>query len=167
MPHRHPDPRSLLKRFTLTAMRAMERAVEKAQTARKRTCDIENMVLELCSPPCDEVEALLRHCGLPRQTLADAAAVAVAKQESNSKISRPEFTEELFDWYTTAWHVASLELEATTIRTGHLIVPLLERREYLGRFIAEIQDDWSRKAKAEFNSLLAGSPEASEPHYGA
>ncbi len=152
------DPRALVRRLTPTARRHLERAVTAAALAQHGALMPEHVLRAMAADESGDVALLLTR-DERIEVLADTerhlARATVAAP-------RPALSDALIAWLERAWLVASIEWHDESIRTGALLVALLElsaQRTDALPSLAQVSIDRVRAARTE---VLAKSAEADE-----
>ncbi len=161
------EPKTLVRRLSRPATRALEAAVGAAATAGHYEIGIEHMLIAMLSDETGEPARILDHHQCDRRGLITQLERAM-RGFRNGHTGRPTFSESLFQWIEDAWLVGSLELGDTRVRTGVLFAQLLRRRHrYLDDGYAELEAIPTGALIKELPSILEGSPEATEAGGGA
>lgn len=168
------EPKTLIRRLTPTATRALEAAAGKANSGQYYEIVVEHMLFALAEPEEGDVARILHHYGQDRQRfLARISRVLERMRTGNS--GRPVFSETLFQWFEDAWVVSSLELGAQRLRSGALFLQFVSTP---GRYSAEVFPELDAISPSELKKELADivapskesleiGPEASSTGQGA
>src|SRR5262245_31477016 len=110
-------PKSLIRRLTSPATRALEAAVGRAVSAQAYEVGFEYVLLALIEADDGEASRLLQAFDQDRVRLS-ARVTRVLEQQRSGNPGRPVFSESVFRWFEDAWLIASLELEHIKLRSG-------------------------------------------------
>ncbi|MCX4240748.1 hypothetical protein [Paraliomyxa miuraensis] len=121
-----PTPKKLIQRLDSTAMMALERAVGEANRLGVLEVGPELMVIELLAGGTSGASRLVEAAGSSCDELLEPLRSAVATTATTPG-RRPIFAASLFDWFTDAWLLASIELGESKIEAAHLTFLWLTR----------------------------------------
>jgi len=158
----HADPKTLVRRLSPPAVRALEAAVGAAASAGHFEITIEHVVHQLLGGETGEVALLLAHLRCDRASLAGQFARKL-NAIRGGHTGKPSFSESVFEWFEEAWMLGSLEFGDTRIRTGVLFAQLLRRTgRYLDETPAELEGLVTSALLQELPLVLAQSTEIGE-----
>ncbi|MBN8614241.1 MAG: type VI secretion system ATPase TssH [Deltaproteobacteria bacterium] len=156
------EAKTLVRRLTKPATRALEGAIGAAASAGHYEITVEHLLVQLLSDDKGETAHILEHYKADRRAALTQLERVVRAQRSGHT-GRPTFSETLFQLIEEAWVVGSLELGDDKIRTGVIFAQVLRR---LGRFLddghTELEAIPSASVVRELPTILAGSAEATE-----
>jgi type VI secretion system protein VasG len=156
------EARSLVRKLTPTATRALEAAVGRAAQGGYYELTVEHLLSSLLEPDEGDVALLLQHHGTDRRRLAGAVERSLSGMKTGNP-GRPVISDSVFHWLEDAWLTASVELSAEKLRTGHLLLQLAIRSgRYTGESFTELEQLDASAMKADLAEVLAKSPEAGE-----
>ena len=118
--------RDLVGRLAPSSRKSLERAVNACVLATHFAVELEHVMLELLRPPCQDWQAIFRTYEI------DAAAVEADLTKGLNGLPRgngrtPSFRPLLAEAMQEAWMVASIGLGASSVRSGALLLGILQR----------------------------------------
>jgi type VI secretion system protein VasG len=156
------EPKSLVRKLTATATRALEAAVGRAASGGYGEITVEHLLATLLEPDEGDVARILHNWNVDRKRLS-ACAERDLQRLRTGQSGRPVVSERVFTWLEDAWLTASVELRATSLRTGHLLYQLLARPDrYMGEPWPELEALPLAELKRDFEVVVAPSPESVE-----
>ena len=154
--------KALVRKLTPTATRALEAAVGRAAGAGASEIVVEHLLVQLLEPDEGDVARIFHNWNVDRKKLAARVERELQRMKTGSQ-GRPVISENVFNWLEEAWLLASVELGATSLRTGHLLLQLVARPDrYTGEAYPEIEELKLDQVKADLDVVLAPSPESIE-----
>src|SRR5512138_1048108 len=117
------EPRSLVRKLTPTATRALEAAVGRAAQGGYYEIVVEHLLAAVLEPDEGDVARIFHNWNVDRRRLATRLERALARMKQGNP-GRPVISEGVFNWIEDAWLLASVELGALKLRTGHLLLQL-------------------------------------------
>ena len=114
------EPKTIIRRLTPTAYKALEAAVSRAGNARAYEVTVEHMLLELADKEDGDLARILHQYDQDRGKLV-ARLQKVLDRMRVGNAGKPMFSESLFQWFEESWTVASLETDSNKHRTGALV----------------------------------------------
>lgn len=118
--------RDLVARLAPSSRKSLERAVNACVLATHFAVELEHVMLELLRPPCQDWHAILRSYEIdPAAVEADLAKSLAALPRGNSRT--PSFRPLLAEALQEAWMIASIGLGAVSVRSGALLLGILQR----------------------------------------
>lgn len=155
------DPKRLVKCLTPSATRMMEAAVGRAASSQHAEVSVEHLLLQVVGDAETEGWQLLRGIDRNPERLRNAIETILERRRTTS--SRPVFSETLFRWMEDAWLLASVELGESRLRSGVLLLQLLQHPgRYTAESFGEIEDVEAEHLKTKLDELLGASGEAIE-----
>ncbi|HEY6004390.1 MAG TPA: AAA family ATPase, partial [Anaeromyxobacter sp.] len=155
-------PKSLVRKLTHTATRALEAAVGRAAGAEAHEITVEHLLVQLLEPDEGDVARLFHNWNVDRKKLAARVERELQRMKTGNP-GRPVISENVFNWIEDAWLLASVELGASSLRTGHLLLQLLARPDrYTGDPCSELEAFPLAEVKRDLDVVLAPSPESIE-----
>jgi type VI secretion system protein VasG len=156
------QPKALIRKLTPTATRSLEAAVGRAASGGFYEIAVEHLLASLLGPDEGDVARLLHNYGVDRQRLVARAERDVQRLKTGNA-GRPVISERVFAWLEDAWLTASVELGATGLRTGHLLLQILERPDrYMADAWPELESIPRDEMRRDFDVLVGPSPETLE-----
>jgi type VI secretion system protein VasG len=156
------EAKSLVRKLTPTATRALEAAVGRAAQGGYYELTVEHFLASLLEPDEGDVALMLQQHGADRRRLASRVERTLSDMKTGNP-GRPVISEGVFNWLEDAWLAASVELGALKLRTGHLLLQLAARPDrYTGEAYPEVENLDVDAVKRDLAELLARSPEAAE-----
>jgi type VI secretion system protein VasG len=154
--------KSLVRKLTPTATRALEAAVGRAAGAGAHEIVVEHLLVQLLEPDEGDVARIFHNWNVDRKKLAARVERELQRMKTGNP-GRPVISENVFNWLEDAWLLASVELGASSLRTGHLLLQLVARPDrYTGEAYAEVEELKLDQVKADLDVVLAPSPESIE-----
>jgi type VI secretion system protein VasG len=118
--------RDLVARLAPSSRKSLERAVNACVLATHFAVELEHVMLELLRPPCQDWQAILRSYEIdPAAVEADLTKALAALPRGNSRT--PSFRPLLAEAMQEAWMIASIGLGAVSVRSGALLLGILQR----------------------------------------
>jgi type VI secretion system protein VasG len=155
-------PKSLVRKLTPTATRALEAAVGRAAGAGAHEIVVEHLLVQLLEPDEGDVARILHNWNVDRKKLAARVERALQRMRTGNP-GRPVISENVFNWIEDAWLLGSVELGASSLRTGHLLLQLAARQDrYVGEAYSELDALPLDEVKRDLDVVLAPSPESVE-----
>ncbi len=156
------EARALVRKLTPTATRALEAAVGRAAGAGFYEITVEHLLAQLLEPDEGDVARLFHNWSVDRKKLASRVERELQRMKTGNP-GRPVISESVFGWMEDAWVVASVELGATSLRSGHLVLQLLAKPDrYTGEAYPELEAFRLDEVKRDLDVVLAPSPESVE-----
>ncbi|HYD41571.1 MAG TPA: type VI secretion system ATPase TssH [Anaeromyxobacter sp.] len=156
------EAKSLVRKLTPTATRHLEAAVGRAAQGGYYELTVEHLLASMLEPDEGDVALLLQQHGADRVRLAGTIERTLSGMKSGNP-GRPVISESVFNWLEDAWLMASVELGAQKLRSGHLLVQLAARPDrYTGESYAEIEGLDADVMKRDLADVLAKSHEHAE-----
>ncbi|QGZ64852.1 type VI secretion system ATPase TssH [Paraburkholderia acidisoli] len=119
------DIRTLLSRLNPECKHAMEQAAQLCVRQTNYNVDVEHLLLTLLESDAPDLQAILAHFGLKPQTLTTQLQKAVdAFKRGNGRT--PALSPNLSPLFQEAWLLSSMLLGEQQIRSGTLVLALLE-----------------------------------------
>jgi type VI secretion system protein VasG len=156
------DAKSLVRKLTPTATRLLEAAVGRAAQGGFYEIAVEHLLEAMLEPDDGDAARILANWNADRKRLHARVEVDLRRlRQGNS--GRPVISESVFNWIEDAWLLASVELGALKLRSGHLLVQLAARPDrYLGQGYAELEALPLAELRRDLAEVLAPSPESAE-----
>src|SRR5215208_3012680 len=156
--------KSLVSRLSETGRRQLEAAAGLTVSRTHYNVEIEHLLLKLIEPPGSDIALILKRRTIDPGRASDELNRALEKLRTGNARA-PSLSPDIVTWLREAWILASLESQANTIRSGHLLAALIAD-ESLSRIV---RDSCPSIAKLgtdgimpDFAELTAGSDEARE-----
>jgi len=156
------EPKALVRKLTPTATRALEAAVGRAASGSFYEITVEHLLSTLLEPDEGDVARVLHHWSVDRARLRARVDRELTRMKTGNA-GRPVISELVFHWLQDAWLLASVELGATHLRTGHLLLQLVaEPDRYTGERYPELDELKLPELRRDLDEVLAPSPESLE-----
>ncbi len=156
------EPKALIRKLTPSATRLLEAAVGRAASGGYDEIAVEHLLATLLEPDEGDVARILHNWSVDRKRLS-ARAERDLQRLKTGHAGRPVISERIFTWLEDAWLTASVDLGATSLRTGHLFYQLASRPDrYMGDPWPELEALPLADVKRDLEVVLAPSPETSE-----
>ena len=160
------DPRSLVRKLTPTATRALEAAVGRAAQGGYYELSVEHLLSALLEPDAGDVPRLFQRWSVDRRRLWARVERELGSLKQGNP-GRPVISESVFRWLEDAWLLASVELGALKLRTGHLLRAAAREAGALpGDGYAELDELQLAEVRRDLAEVLAPSPETAEASLG-
>ena len=156
--------KSLIGRLNDTTRSALEGAAGLCLSRTNYDVEIEHILAKLLEAQDTDLEKILRHyeCSVDRVT-KDVQTALDRLKTGNTRT--PGLSERLPRWFQDAWLLASVDFGAARVRSGHLVLALLDN-ESLARIAREISKEFSlislESLKQKLEDITAGSEEDRE-----
>jgi type VI secretion system protein VasG len=153
--------KSLIDTLNETCRRALEAAAGLCVTQTHYEVDIEHLLMKLLDVPDSDLQRVLRHYVIDQARLSrDLTRTLDHLKTGNTRT--PALSPRLPRLISDAWTLASIEFGARKVRSGHLLLALLENEE-LARLARDSSEEF-RKVRIEelhqhLPALVAGSSE--------
>src|SRR3954469_3954265 len=155
-------PKALIRRMTPTATRLLEAAVGKAATGGFYEITVEHLLAAMLDPDEGDVARVFHNWNVDRRRLLVRVEKELQRQKTGNT-GRPVISELVFSFLEDAWLTASVELSASHLRTGHLLLQLVARPDrYTSEAFPELEALELEALKKDLETVLAPSPESSE-----
>lgn len=148
--------RALIGKLNDCCRQSLESAIGICVTQTHHVIDLEHLLVALGNIPNTDFQHILDHFAVDRGRLAkDLTRVIDRFQKGNTR--SPVFSDRTLDALQRAWLLASLDYGAPQIRSGHMLLALLEHGE-TARLLRESSAEWK---KVSVEALQKGLTEAS------
>jgi len=156
------EPKTLVRRLTPTATKALEASVARAANARAYEITVEHMLLELVSPADGDAAGILHQFDQDRVRLVGRLEKAISGLRVGNG-GKPTFSASLFQWMEDAWTVSSLETDSTRLRTGALLLQFIANPgRYSAETLPELEAIPRDQLRKELADIVSGSKESAE-----
>src|SRR5438132_13186871 len=130
--------KSLIGKLNDTCRGALEAAAGLCLTRTHYDVDIEHLLLKLCEAQDTDVQRLLRHYEIDQARLSRDLTRALDRLKTGNART-PALSPRIPRLISEAWTSASIDFGASRVRSGHLLLALLENED-LSRLAREISD---------------------------
>lgn len=145
--------KSLIGTLNETCHGALMQAANVCLTRQQYDVDIEHLLLTLSMQSDADVPRVLRHYDVTQTRLAQELTRRLDQLKTGNNRT-PAFSPRLLQWLTTAWTLASLNFGARQVRSGHLLLALLDD-EALARFAYDSAQALRHIAVADLHARLS------------
>ena len=156
--------KSLISKLNPLCRSAMEAAAGLTLSRTHYDVDIEHVLLKLLEAENPDIKAILRHYEIDAGALERDLNKALDGFKSGNTRT-PALSPNLPKWFAKAWGRASIDFNATRVRSGHLLLELVSDAELL-RMARESSREFSKISPEDlalhFNDLTANSSEAAQ-----
>jgi type VI secretion system protein VasG len=156
--------KALVARMTPVARVALEQAVELCQGRSHAEIDIEHFLMTLVEAENTDWSALLKHLEIDRSRVERRLTKALDDLESGSA-RRPTFSTWIPRLLERAWLEASIAFDSNRIRTGHILLALLDDPQ-LSRLalalVPEFEGVSVEKLRTDLDAATASSAESQQ-----
>ena len=118
------DLKSVVGRLSDVGRRQLEAAAGLTLSRSHYNVEIEHVLLKLVETPGSDVAAILRKREVDAGRVAAELTRALDRLRTGNARA-PSLSPDIVTWLREAWLIASLEANATRIRSGHLLAALL------------------------------------------
>ena len=155
-----PDLKFLISKLNAVCRVATENAAMLAVTRGNEEVDIEHLILSLIESPNSDAGRIFDYFGLDLAQVASASNTSLNKRVSGI-VQAPTFASRLIQLFSSAWALASLEFQATEIRSAMLALALVqaERPEVLSQILSK---EWLKLTTPKLRTCLPELLSASE-----
>ncbi len=130
----YPDFQTELRgRLNPLCLAALREAVALCQSRTFYEVDIPHVFLSMLDPVRSDLEFILSACNLSQSALREDARRGLENFRTGNG-SLPSASPRFAEWLRAAWMTASLEFGASRIRSGHLILALLDNQRWRERW---------------------------------
>ena len=156
--------KSLIGRLNDTTRTALEGAAGLCLSRTNYDVEIEHILAKLLETSDTDLEKILRHyeCNVDRVT-KDVQTALDRLKTGNSRT--PGLSDRLPRWFQDAWLLASVDFGAARVRSGHLILALLDNENF-ARIAREISKEFNlisvESLKQKLEEITTGSAEDRE-----
>jgi type VI secretion system protein VasG len=156
------EPKTIIRRLTPTAYKALEGAVSRAGNQRAYEVTVEHMLLELADKEDGDIARILYQYEQDRGKLV-ARLHKILDRMRTGNAGKPMFSESLFQWFEEAWTVSSLETDSNKLRTGALVAQFISNPgRYSAENLTELEAIPRDTVKRELADIVAPSKESQE-----
>ncbi|MEO1197933.1 MAG: type VI secretion system ATPase TssH [Pseudomonadota bacterium] len=150
----------LLGKLNTYSKRALEAGAGLCVGRTNYEVTVEHLLLVMVEDTGRDFQAILRHFGVEPSHVKRALQRAIEGMKTGNS-GRPVFSPALIDWVADGWSVASIELGLAEIRSGALILALLEASDrYAGTtWYDELNDISAEALKRDFFDAVSASEE--------
>jgi type VI secretion system protein VasG len=119
--------KSLIARLNRTCQESLAAALNLSRSMQHADVEVEHWLLKLTDVPDSDLAKLVRQYDLDPGRLHKELTAAVERFRRRGD-SKPTWSREMEDAIREAWTIASLQYNASRIRTGHILAALLTER---------------------------------------
>jgi type VI secretion system protein VasG len=145
--------KSLIGKLNDTCRTALEGAAGLCLARTHYDVDIEHLFLKLCEAHNTDVQRILRHYEIDQSRLSRDLTRALDRLKTGNART-PSLSPRIPRLISEAWTIASIDLGAERIRSGHLLLALLEHDD-LARLAQESSEEFRRISVEELHAHLA------------
>jgi type VI secretion system protein VasG len=127
--------RALIGKLNDTTRGALESAAGLCLSRTHYDVELEHFLLKLLDAAGSDLPALIKHYGIDRSKLATDLARSIDKLKSGNART-PSLSPNLVKAFTAGWTLGSIDLGASKVRSGHVILAIVSTEE-LSRQIRE------------------------------
>jgi type VI secretion system protein VasG len=155
------EPKSLIDRLNPYSREALENATGLCLARSHYEVTVDHMLLKLVDNPQADVQNILRHFEVEPARVIGALQHNVEGLRAGNT-GKPVFSPRLFEWMQEAWMIGSLALNESALRSGTLLLALIENasRYLQGGEILELEPVDPAILRKEFPDIVAASIEA-------
>src|SRR5436309_3221340 len=145
--------KSLIGKLNDTCRGALEAAAGLCLTRTHYDVDIEHLLLKLCEAQDTDVQRLLRHYEIDQARLSRDLTRALDRLKTGNART-PTLSPRIPRLVTEAWNLASIDMGANRVRSGHLLLALLGE-ENLNRLAREASPELQKVSVEELHKHFA------------
>jgi type VI secretion system protein VasG len=153
--------KALVAKLNDTCRVALEGAAGLCLTRTHYDVDIEHFLLKLCEPTEADASRIIKHYGVDVSKLSAGLTRALDRLKTGNART-PTLAPRITRWLSEAWTLASIELGASSLRSGHLLLALLSEPD-LARVAKEASPELAKISVEDlskrFTELTGGSVE--------
>ncbi|MFO0842023.1 MAG: type VI secretion system ATPase TssH [Gemmataceae bacterium] len=153
--------KSLVGKLNPVCRRALEAAAGLCLSRTNYNVEVEHWLLKLVEAADTDLPRVLKHYQVDTSRLGrELTRARDALKTGNARA--PELSLDLLDWMREAWTLASLEYDATQIRSSHLLAALLGDRNLSARAklaAPELNKVPAEQFQKDLPALVRGAPE--------
>lgn len=154
------EPRALLKKLDPTCTKALENAASACIGSRHYEVTVEHVLMALLDDLESDVNAILEHYKIDA-THARAQLQRYLGDLRSGNAGKPVFSTLLFEWVQDAWIYASAELQEQSVRSGALLVRLVQApSRYLPGELPLLDRLPRDEMRTNLQTITAASPES-------
>ncbi len=139
--------KSLIGRLNDTSRSALESAAGLCLARTNYEVEIEHLLLKLIEVPNTDLHRIAGHFGVDLSRLTRELTGTISRFKTGNART-PAFSPRVPQWLAEAWLIASIELGADSVRSGHLLLAVLTN------------DEWADVIRQSSKELLLVKPEA-------
>jgi type VI secretion system protein VasG len=156
------DLKQLVGRLNDTCRRALEAAAGLTLSRSHYNVEIEHLLVAVADRADSDCAAILKHYGVDNARFAADLGKALDRMKTGNARA-PSLSPEIVELAKQAWLLGSIELGATRVRSGHLILALVAD-ETLARRAREASGQFARipadQLKRDYVAICGNTPEA-------
>ena len=154
------DIKELLRRLNKFCTRCLEGAAGLCVSRAHYEVAVEHFLLKLLEEPAADVQLVLRHFEIDPGRLGAGLQRTIEEFKSGNP-GKPVFSPSLLEWIQEAWLVGSVDLNLPKIRSGALLLVLLNNpgRFTWGKYVDALTNIRVEDFRREFFDILANSVE--------
>lgn len=156
---------------------AMEEAAGLCLAKRQYEVDVEHLLIKLLDSDDNDLLRIVRHYSMDADRLADQLDRSLDRLKTGCTRT-PALSPHITRLIEKAWLIASIDHEVAHVRSGHLLLALLEDKELMRTLSAgsaafenslenSLEYVDAADLRLHFTSLLATSPEAEHPQHSS
>jgi type VI secretion system protein VasG len=153
--------KALVAKLNDTCRVALEGAAGLCLTRTHYDVDVEHFLLKLCEVPNGDAARIIKHYGVDPGRLVAGLTRALDRLKTGNART-PTLAPRITRWLSEAWTLASVELGASSLRSGHLLLALLSDAD-LARLAVESSPELAKISVEDlskrFAELTSGSVE--------
>jgi len=160
------NPRALFAKLNEACRRALEGAAGLCLSRTHFHVELEHLLLKLMEPAGNDLGGLFKHYEIDAGKVKRELEAALGKFKTGNGRA-PDLSLEILDAMQAAWVTASLEYDATALRSAHVLAGMLGDRQMsyrLGNASPElnklIDKPWLKELPELLNHLTSGEREA-------
>ena len=127
----NPNMKALLERLDTFCSKSFEAAAGACVSRSNYEVTVEHVVQVFIDEQTADVSCIMNHYDIDRGRVSKALQAAIEKFKTGNS-GRPVFNPILIDWIESGWMVSSLDFELAEIRSGCLLIALLDNATRFG-----------------------------------
>jgi len=151
-----------VRKLTPTATRVLEAAVGRVASGTFYEVSVEHLLQTMLEPDEGDVARVFHNWSIDRKKLSAKLERVIARMKTGNS-GRPTISQSVFDLIADAWLLASVDLGSSHLRTGHLLLQIINQPErYTGEAFPEIEEFRYDEVKRDLEEVIGPSPESFE-----
>jgi type VI secretion system protein VasG len=153
--------RALLGKLNQTCQKSLSEAVGLCRSRRNDYVELEHWLLKLLEVPDTDLKLLLAHYQVDAGQVVRELTRALDKMRRGSD-TKPGWAREVEDTIREAWLLATLDYNRQKIRSGYLLVALMNERSISQKLLPSVPalgQIPTEKLRTELREIIAGSAE--------
>lgn len=154
------DIKALLSRLNPYCTQSLEAAAGLCMSRTHYEVGVEHMLAKLLETDKNDLDFIFRHFALERGNVRRSVEQELEEMHTGNS-GKPVFSPLLLEWFQEAWLISSIDLQADRVRSGALMLALLNKpsRFGTGKYIDQLHSIGRDLLESKFNEIVQGSIE--------